>query len=291
VALEDQVRLDQGMLVVVLAVAIAALLAFASVGYLLADLANRARIQAPSGPGEPDRGLLALGRDDGRRPVPVQVLELLVRAVNAVAPHVAAHSQRVAAAACAVARELGWDEQVISRLRLAALLHDLGRADLARGSAPDDGTLGPGAEDGEGHSVVGARILSPLPGCENIVPVLLYHHERYDGSGYPTGAAGESIPEAARLLAVADFYDLATAGSADGAGLPRREAVAALQERRGTALDPRFVDIFVRMARTGVVPHRRGRTLADMDAQRPPLLASVEGVDLVHMPGEAPADH
>jgi HD-GYP domain-containing protein (c-di-GMP phosphodiesterase class II) len=103
----------------------------------------------------------------------------------------------------------------------------------------------------------------PLEQLADALPVILHHHERYDGSGYPSGLKGEEIPPQARLIAVADTYDAITTDRAYRVAKEPEDALAILEEIKGTQLDPFFVGIFKEVFRNHLMPEKEasyGRT-------------------------------
>ncbi|MFP4057491.1 MAG: HD-GYP domain-containing protein [Candidatus Brocadiia bacterium] len=179
-------------------------------------------------------------------------VEALVSAIEAKDVYTAGHSQRVADAACAVARELGWDYALTEELRLGALLHDIGKVGINLSILNKPGRLT--AEEVETvrqHPIIGARILSSIPGCDGIVRDVLLHHERVDGKGYPFGTPGDRIPQSARILAIADVYDALTSRRSYRPAYPKDKALAILEEGRGTLFDPQLLDVFLTLVRRG----------------------------------------
>jgi putative nucleotidyltransferase with HDIG domain len=167
-------------------------------------------------------------------------LRTLVALSEAQDPGRRGHSERVSGYAHAIARELGLAERERVDVRLAALLHDIGRAgvppdavdsrDTRRLKRGDPGTL---------HAEVGARLAESVTGAEGVPPAIRHHHEAFDGSGYPDGLAGEAIPLTARIVATADLLDhLARTGGAEGGAAPLGVAVELLDEHAGRELDP-----------------------------------------------------
>ena len=131
----------------------------------------------------------------------------LAYALEAKDKYTSGHSQRVTETAVAIARELGMSEESIEKIRLAGLVHDVGKIGLRESVLNKPGRL----TDEEyrhvmSHCEIGERILSPVVEDEEILRMVRHHHERYDGSGYPDGLSGEDIPEGTRILAVADAY-------------------------------------------------------------------------------------
>jgi len=177
-------------------------------------------------------------------------VEALVTTIEAKDRYTAGHSLRVAAMACDVAHELGWDAPETEELRLGALFHDIGKVGINQAILNKPGALTQDElERIREHCVVGARIVSSLPGYGNVVRTILHHHERYDGAGYPMRIAGESIPASARIVAVADVFDALTSERSYRAAHSHDDAIAILEQNRGTMHDPDFLDAFIRVIR------------------------------------------
>ena len=194
-------------------------------------------------------------------------VEALVTTIEAKDGYTAGHSQRVAHTACAIARELGWDFADVEQLRLGALLHDIGKIGISLEILNKPGRLD--ADEWafiRQHPVIGARILSTIPGCEDFLRAVLHHHEHYDGRGYPSGIAGESIPLAARIVAVADIYDALTSKRSYREAYTTGEALAILEESSGTLLDPEILAAFLTMKRAESPPTALGGTACGHDA-------------------------
>jgi putative nucleotidyltransferase with HDIG domain len=145
----------------------------------------------------------------------------------------------------AMARRIGLDKERISVLRLGALLHDVGKlavpsAVLLKHGPLDEHELG----QVQRHPAAGVRMLRSLGVPKEILPSVLHHHERWDGTGYPRGRAGERIPLEARILAIADSFDAMT--STRPYRTPRRvdDALAELERCAGTQFDPELVSVF-----------------------------------------------
>ena len=197
--------------------------------------------------------------------------ESLVGAIEAKDEYTAGHSQRVAEMACCVARELGWDSTLIVHLRLGAVLHDMGKVGVPEAILSKPAELTTEEMDTvREHPVIGARILSSLPGCEGIVRTVLHHHERYDGAGYPTGVAGDDIPISARIVAIADVYDALTSERSYRRAYAPQEAIAILESGRGTAFDPEILEVALCVVRrdldTGDSPGRSTKDRGEAEA-------------------------
>jgi diguanylate cyclase (GGDEF)-like protein/putative nucleotidyltransferase with HDIG domain len=149
------------------------------------------------------------------------------------------HSRQVAEYAVAIARDLGWDERGLGLLRLAATLHDVGKVSVPDRILNKPGGLNPDEyEEIKQHTVVGAEMLARIGGLDEIVPWVRHSHEHVDGSGYPDGLLGETIPAASRILLTADAFDAMTSDRPYRRGLPIETALAELQRHAGTQFDP-----------------------------------------------------
>jgi putative nucleotidyltransferase with HDIG domain len=172
-------------------------------------------------------------------------LARLSAAIEARDPYARGHSSRVTVFAQAMARRIGLDKERVSTLRLGALLHDVGKLAVPSSVLLKRGPLTE-AEVGQmrRHPAAGARMLETLGAPTTILPVVLHHHERWDGAGYPTGRRGEEIPLEARVLCIVDSFDAMTSTRPYRA--PRRldEAWDELQRCAGTQFDPELVGAF-----------------------------------------------
>jgi hypothetical protein len=181
---------------------------------------------------KPFASLLGLQSRSVRRQSEVQdlfagLIQSLTAAIDAKDSYTCGHSERVARVAVELGREMGLSESELGDVYLAGLLHDIGKIGI-----PDSVLGKPGSLTSEEftqiaqHVLIGCRILEGFRGISHLLPVVLSHHERYDGSGYPRGLKGEEIPRLARILAVADCYDAmntalpAGLGSRAGRGVP-----------------------------------------------------------------------
>jgi len=186
----------------------------------------------------------------------------LARAIEAKDPYTMGHSERVTDYALRLGRAAGLDAEAMETLRFAATLHDIGRigvsgdpADLPRPrragygveeAASRSGHLGMAAEVMDRmHPLIGISILQPVVFLAPALAAVRYHHERWDGKGYPEGLAGEAIPFLARLVAVANTYDRARTGGPGRPAYSEREAADELRRSAGTALDPKLTEQFL----------------------------------------------
>ncbi len=170
----------------------------------------------------------------------------LSQAIEARDPYTRGHSGRVAELAVVVARRLGWKDSRFNALRLGGLLHDVGKLNL-------DGSIlrkaGPLSEREYGeirrHPLAGARLIRGFEALRPALPYILFHHERWDGSGYPSGRSREQIPMGARIIAVADAFDAMISFRPYRAPLTRRRALAEIADGAGTQFDPVVVRAFL----------------------------------------------
>lgn len=170
----------------------------------------------------------------------------LSAAVESRDPSTRGHAARVTAHADAVARRLGWDEERIATLRIGGTLHDVGKVAVPVSVLRKRGPLTE-AEVAQirSHPAAGARVVAAIAAARRALPLVLHHHERWDGRGYPQGLRGEEIPEEARLLAIADAYDAMTTDRPYRRAWPAGPALSELDRCAGTQFDPVLTRVFV----------------------------------------------
>ncbi len=174
------------------------------------------------------------------------------------------HSMRVSDLSARVAERLGLSTVEIAGVRAASLLHDIGKIGISDCILAKQGPL---TEEEFGiirsHPQKGVEILQPLKQFESLRPAILHHHERYNGSGYPAGLAGDAIPMSARIISVADAYDAIISDRPyRGAGTDEI-AVAELRAFAGKQFDPKVVHTFVEIMQNGVEVSGRGASYAE----------------------------
>jgi len=182
----------------------------------------------------------------------VQLMEQTIDAVEAMAdvvdrrdPYTYQHSQSVADHAVRTARRLGLPDREVEVIRLAARVHDLGKIAIPDEILHKQGRLSPAElELMKKHPETGAEILAKFPAYRHGRELVLAHHERIDGLGYPRGLAGAAIALGARIIAVADSWDAMTSDRPYRKALEAEVALAELFRGRGTQWDPRVVDAF-----------------------------------------------
>jgi HD-GYP domain-containing protein (c-di-GMP phosphodiesterase class II) len=155
------------------------------------------------------------------------------------------HGARVAALAEPIAHQLGWDAQRIARLRFGAPLHDIGKVSVRRDVLLKVGplTLEEWTEI-RVHPRAGAQLVLPLRGARHALPYVLFHHEWWNGSGYPLGLRGPAIPAEARLLGIADAFDAMTSARPYRHALTHDRALQEVDTCAGTQFDPNIAALF-----------------------------------------------
>lgn len=160
-------------------------------------------------------------------------------------PYTGNHTKRVMEYSLAVGKTIGMSEEELTRLELAAVLHDIGKIGvrdsvlLKQGKLTDDEFL-----QIMQHPELGGQILSRIPQLQEIIPGVVQHHERFDGKGYPEGISGEQIDLAARIIAIADTFDAMTTDRPYRRGFSFEEAFEEVRRNSGTQFDPKIVDAF-----------------------------------------------
>lgn len=156
------------------------------------------------------------------------------------------HSDRVMRYAVLIAEEIGLSREEIRTIRYAALLHDIGLSMINRRIVTKQGGLAREEyKEIKRHSELGARIVARVGVLAPVAALIRHHHERVDGKGYPDGLAAEDIPLGARILTVAEAFDVLTTDGPDRPGLPVEEALAILREEAGAQFDPLVVSSFL----------------------------------------------
>lgn len=172
-------------------------------------------------------------------------IRALASAIDAKDPYTCGHSQSVAQYSMVCGMVLGLEGEQIRTLETAALLHDVGKIGIDDAILRKPRKLSP-AEQGivRDHPVIGAAIVHDIGSLQEVVELILYHHERYDGSGYPHGISGEEIPLGARIIGVADAFDSMTTDRPYRRALTINEAMSELLRCRGTQFCPQALDAF-----------------------------------------------
>lgn len=183
-------------------------------------------------------------RDEGKRNWQA-IVRSLVRAVDAKSAWTRGHSERVAGLSTAVGRRLLMDAKELDLLDIAAVLHDVGKIGVPESILDKPSRLEP-MELAliQRHPAVGAAIVEDLPAYASVRSAILYHHERWDGSGYPRGLSGEAIPLPGRIVSIIDVFDALVSERPYKRAWSLEAALDHIAEQRGRHFDPALVDLF-----------------------------------------------
>jgi HD-GYP domain-containing protein (c-di-GMP phosphodiesterase class II) len=170
----------------------------------------------------------------------------MVSAIDAKDPYTCGHSQRVSWLAGELAAHHGLEDSQVRRFKLAGLVHDVGKIGVPESVLRKAGRLTDQEFDWiKRHPEIGARILRDIPQMDDILPAVLYHHERWDGRGYPAGLAGEEIPLIGRYVAIADAFDAMSSNRTYRSARSRDFVRDEIRRCSGTQFDPNLVDAFL----------------------------------------------
>ena len=182
-------------------------------------------------------------------------IETFTGFIDAKDPYTNGHSKRVAIYTKRIAQELGYDGEELDRIYYVALLHDCGKIGV-----PDNILGKPGKLTDEefeiikSHTVRGGEILSHFKSLEGVDEGARYHHERYDGRGYPEGLAGKDIPLIARIICVADSFDAMNTNRVYRNRLSTERIIEEIETNKGKQFDPEIADVMLRLLREGKMP-------------------------------------
>jgi HD-GYP domain-containing protein (c-di-GMP phosphodiesterase class II) len=180
----------------------------------------------------------------------IEAVTALADAIDYRDPYTAQHSVRVAEMSRRLAQRLGLSREQIDEVTLAARVHDLGKIGIPNEVLLKDGKLT--AEETavmQTHPHIGVEVLQKYHNFRGALPAVLYHHERYDGKGYPAGLAGKAIPRGAQIVAHADAFDAMTSDRPYRKGMRPAVALQRVIEATGTQFDPTVAGVFVAMIR------------------------------------------
>jgi HD-GYP domain-containing protein (c-di-GMP phosphodiesterase class II) len=195
-------------------------------------------------------------------------IQAMTAAIDAKDSYTRGHSERVAWLSAQLARAAGLRVGQVERVRLAGLVHDVGKIGVPERVLCKPGRLG----DDEFalikmHPEIGYTILKGIPSLRDLLPGVLYHHERWDGTGYPEGLAGDRIPLMARIIGLADTFDAMSSNRAYRPAMPRERVLAEIRRCAGTQFDPDLAPVFTSMDFTGfdelVAAHKSQTAVSD----------------------------
>ena len=174
-------------------------------------------------------------------------IKALVLAMEARDTYTKGHSERVTEYALAIANNMGLHANQVQMIKYCGTLHDVGKIAISDTILNKKGPLS-GSErlQIQRHPVEGAAVLSPLTFLRDGIPLVKYHHERFDGTGYPEGLKGDKIPITARILTCADAYDAMTSERTYKHRLTKQQAIKELRLNMGSQFDPHITDVFIK---------------------------------------------
>ena len=173
-------------------------------------------------------------------------IESLRLAVDAKDSYTKNHSDRVSYYAVMLAKKLNLPKEEVEIIRDGAYFHDIGKIGVPDSILQKTSSLTDEEYSNvKDHPSIGAHILQPAKIFENIIPIVQFHHERYDGRGYPTGLSGENIPLTARIVCIADSFDAMTSDRSYRPRFTLYKAIDELRACKGTQFDPNLVDTFI----------------------------------------------
>lgn len=186
------------------------------------------------------------------RQMTMQTIMTIVNTIDAKDEYTKGHSQRVSAYSAELAAELGMNEEDVERIRYIGLLHDIGKIGVPDAILNKPGRLN-NAEFSlmKLHTVVGGEILKDINSMDDLDVGAKYHHERYDGKGYPEGLKGGEIPPVARIIGIADAYDAMTSHRIYRKRLSDEAVREEIARCSGTQFDPQFAEAFIRLLDQG----------------------------------------
>lgn len=181
----------------------------------------------------------------------IGIIKSLAQAIDAKSPWTKGHSDRVTEYAVRIGKEMGLQDKELEVLRVAGLLHDIGKIGTHDTLLDKPGKLASAEyEIVKEHPARGSELLLPIKQLNHIIPWIRGHHERLDGTGYPDGLKGDEIPLQARILAVADAFDSMTAERPYRETPGREKAIEELKKNAGIQFDPKVVEVFLKILKT-----------------------------------------
>ena len=181
-----------------------------------------------------------------------EALRALANAIDAKSTWTRGHSERVTALALEVGQVLELSDKELDILHRGGLLHDIGKIGVSLRVLDYPGPLDDEMrKEVQAHTVIGARILEPIRAFQPMLPIVLYHHERWDGQGYPEGLKGLDIPRLARLVAIADVYDAMVSARPYRGGIDPQAVLDEIRSCSGTQFDPEMVVALMRVMESG----------------------------------------
>ncbi|MCK5125658.1 MAG: response regulator [candidate division Zixibacteria bacterium] len=183
-----------------------------------------------------------------------KAIKALANSIEARDQYTRGHTDRVTVLADLIASRLNWPEEKRAELKMGCTLHDIGKIGVPDAILNKPGKLTREEQDiMRVHPLLGARIVEGIDYLQAAVPYILYHHEQYDGSGYPHGLAGDDIPIEGRLLAVADTYDAIVSRRPYRKGASPAKAIEELKKFKGKQFDPVIAEVLINAWEEGLI--------------------------------------
>ncbi len=182
----------------------------------------------------------------------LETIRTLAAAIDAKDPYTRGHSERVSSYSLAIAKHLGLNQDEVFRVRIASILHDVGKLGIRDGILNKPGLL----TDDEfavmrRHPDIGAQIMAPIRMLRDIIPGIRNHHESWDGRGYPDRLRGEEIPLVARIIGIADTFDAMTTNRPYQAAMPLEHVLGRMRQLAGSRFDPAVIQAFTAAVEAG----------------------------------------
>ncbi|UCD54635.1 MAG: HD-GYP domain-containing protein [Candidatus Omnitrophota bacterium] len=182
----------------------------------------------------------------------IECIHALVNLAEAKDPYTKRHSIKVSNYAVLLAKKLKLPKEEIETIKLAAILHDVGKLGIKGKVLLKGGSLNrPEYEHVKKHSEMGVEIIKPFRFFNEVILIIRHHHEKYDGSGYPDGLNGKNIPLGSRILAIADCYDALTSRRAYRKAYSSQQAMNIMKKENGSKFDSQLLDIFMSCISSG----------------------------------------
>ena len=175
----------------------------------------------------------------------IKSIHALVNLCELKDPYTKRHSIKVSTYATLLAKKIGLSKAEIDRIRLASILHDIGKVGIKEEILLKNDVLTKKEYDEiKRHPEIGVEIIKPIKPMRELIPIIKYHHENYDGTGYPEGLKGRKIPFVSRILAIADVFDALTNKRAYRNAYPIKKALEIMEAEKGKKFDPLLFEKF-----------------------------------------------
>jgi putative two-component system response regulator len=195
-----------------------------------------------------------------------KVIFMLAQAVEAKDAYTEGHLQRLRSYGARLASAYGLSSVEVRAVRYGGILHDIGKIGVDEAIIRKPGPLtDEEAAQMRRHPEIGAQIISPMRFAREVAPIIIGHHEYWNGSGYPRGLSGTEIPLGARIITIVDAYDAMTTDRPYRAALSQDEAVRRLRAARGTQFDPDLLDVFLELVAEGEISLERARAQSEAE--------------------------